>query len=67
MIMTRMPNIVCVETHESVFDAAQKIIHHQVDSLPVVEKVEGEDGNVKIIGKISKTTITRVMVNIGNE
>jgi len=67
MIMTRMPNIVCVETHESVFDAAQKIIHHQVDSLPVVEKVEGGDGNMKIIGKISKTTITRVMVNIGNE
>ncbi len=67
MIMTRMPNIVCVEAHESVFDAAQKIIHHQVDSLPVVEKLEGEDGKFKIIGKVSKTTITRVMVNIGNE
>lgn len=67
MIMTRMPNIVYVEAHESVFDAAQKIIHHQVDSLPVVEKVEGKGGNLKIIGKVSKTTITNVMVNIGNE
>lgn len=69
MIMTRMPNIVYVEAHESVFDAAQKIIHHQVDSLPVVEKIIADDKSehMKIIGKVSKTTITKVMVNIGNE
>lgn len=68
MIMTRMPNIVYLESHESVFEAADKIIHHQVDSLPVVEKVETDEGEkMKIIGKISKTTITKVMVRIGNE
>ncbi|MFZ7119894.1 MAG: HTH domain-containing protein [Eubacteriaceae bacterium] len=69
MIMTRMPNIVYVEADESVFDAAEKIIHHQVDSLPVVEKIILEDNSekIKIIGKISKTIITKVMVRIGNE
>ncbi|MFZ7130741.1 MAG: helix-turn-helix transcriptional regulator [Eubacteriales bacterium] len=68
MIMTRMPNVIYLEPHESVFDAAFKIIHHQVDSLPVVEKIEDEDGEkMKVIGKISKTTITKVMVRIGNE
>lgn len=69
MIMTRMPNIVIAEPHESVYDAAQKIIHHQVDSLPVVERVILDDGSeqLKVIGKISKTTIAKVMVNIGNE
>lgn len=69
MIMTRMPNIVYAETHESVFDAAQKLILHEVDSLPVVEKVISDNSVVylKVIGKISKTTITKVMVQIGNE
>lgn len=68
MIMTRMPNIIYLEAHESVFNAADKIIHHQVDSLPVVEKIETEEGEkMKIIGKVSKTIITKVMVRIGNE
>nr|WP_281350140.1 helix-turn-helix transcriptional regulator [Alkalibaculum sporogenes] len=69
MIMTRMPNIVYVESNESVYDAAVKIIHHEIDSLPVVEKIVLDDKseNMKIIGKISKTTITKVMVRIGNE
>lgn len=31
MIMTRMPNIVHVEPHESVYDAAQRIIEHEVE------------------------------------
>lgn len=38
IIMTRMPNIVCVNTEDSAYYAAQKIIEHEVDSLPVVEK-----------------------------
>lgn len=69
MIMTRMPNIVYCESDESIFDAAVKIIDHQVDSLPVVEKVNDDDGSekLKVIGKISKTTITRMMVKIGND
>lgn len=69
MIMTRMPNIVYCEADESIYDAAVRIIEHQVDSLPIVEKVTDEDGTekLKIIGKISKTTITKAMVNIGNE
>ncbi|HCX64075.1 MAG TPA: transcriptional regulator, partial [Eubacteriaceae bacterium] len=40
MIMTRMPNIVYCEADESIYDAATKIIAHQVDSLPIVEKIE---------------------------
>ncbi|WP_207740769.1 helix-turn-helix transcriptional regulator [Alkalibacter mobilis] len=69
MIMTRMPNIVYCEQDESIFDAAVKIIDHQVDSLPIVERVRDEKGieRLKIIGKISKTTITNAMVNIGND
>ncbi|NTW71872.1 MAG: helix-turn-helix transcriptional regulator [Eubacteriaceae bacterium] len=69
MIMTRMPNIIYCEADESIHDAAVKIIDHQVDSLPVVEKIKMEDGTekLKVIGKISKTTITKMMVTIGRD
>lgn len=67
VIMTRMPNIVTITPKESVLDAATKIIEHQVDSIPVVEEVNinGKDG-YKIIGRISKTNIIRVFVDLCN-
>lgn len=68
VIMTRMPNIVVVKEDESVLEAAHKIIEHQVDSLPVVEEVEKEKGQTgyKVIGRISKTNITRLFVDLGD-
>ncbi|MEG0772402.1 helix-turn-helix transcriptional regulator [Clostridium sp.] len=68
IIMTRMPNIVYVYEDESVYDAANKIIQRQVDSLPVVQKIVSENTEVfKIVGKISKTTITKLFVKMGED
>ena len=65
MIMTRMPNIVTIKPEESLLMAAQKIIEHQIDCLPVVEPVsEEDDGCFKIVGKVSKTNITNQFVEI---
>lgn len=66
IIMTRMPNIVFVKRNDSAYTAAQKIIEHEVDSLPVVE-VFGDNSKdkLKIVGKVSKTNITRLFVKIG--
>lgn len=68
IIMTRMPNIITVSDQDLAYDAARKIIEHEVDSLPVVEKAIGSDGKkiIKITGKVSKTTITRLFVKLGN-
>lgn len=68
IIMTRMPNIITVYDHDLVYDAARKIIEHEVDSLPVIEKAIGSDGKkiVRITGKVSKTTITRLFVKLGS-
>lgn len=65
VIMTRMPNIVVTKPEESIIEAAEKIIEHQVDSLPVVEDVEidGVKG-YKVVGRISKTNITRIFVDL---
>ena len=69
VIMTRMPNIVFTTPDESILDAAVKLIEHEVDSLPVVEEVVLEDGTraYKVIGRITKTTITRLFVELGND
>lgn len=67
IIMTRMPNIITVSDTDSAYDAARKIIDHEVDSLPVVEKTNSDDGkeHFVITGKISKTNITKLFVNLG--
>lgn len=68
VIMTRMPNIVVTTLEESVLDAATKIIEHEVDSLPIVEEVVKDNGDkaYKVVGRITKTTIVRIFVELGN-
>ncbi|SHJ79532.1 helix-turn-helix transcriptional regulator [Paramaledivibacter caminithermalis] len=67
IIMTRMPNIVLAFEDETVLDAAKKIIEHEVDSLPIVEKeiIKGKE-YFRVIGRISKTNITRLFIEITN-
>lgn len=67
VIMTRMPNIIYLEENESILEAAIKIIDHEVDSLPIVEKCMDNSGEeqLKVIGKISKTNITKLFVDLG--
>ncbi len=67
VIMTRMPNIVVIEPDESILNAAIKIMEHQVDSLPIVETVKTKTGvkSYKVLGRISKTNITRLFVDLG--
>lgn len=68
VIMTRMPNIVCAFSEESAYSVAKKIIEHEIDSIPIVEKVSDKlDGKeqFKIVGKISKTNITKLFVKLG--
>ena len=64
MIMTRMPNIVYTELEDSVLDAAVKLIDHEIDSLPVVD-IDKDKKNYKVVGRITKTTITRLFVELG--
>lgn len=68
VIMTRMPNIVVTTPDEMVLEAAIKLIEHEIDSIPVVETVSTEEGEkaYKVVGRITKTTITRLFVDLGN-
>jgi DeoR family transcriptional regulator, catabolite repression regulator len=63
--MTRMPNIVVTYPDESILIAAQKLLSHQVDSLPVVNilDVDGAE-KYQVIGRFTKTNITRLFVQL---
>ncbi|MBM7623189.1 CBS domain-containing protein [Sporohalobacter salinus] len=70
--MTRMPNIVTIRADDNVIQAAKRLINHEIDALPVVENFIDESGNpikdnLKIIGRVSKTNITRVLADLGLE
>ncbi|KRQ86643.1 Transcriptional repressor CcpN [Caloramator mitchellensis] len=69
IIMTRMPNIITISDEDSAFEAAKRIIEHEIDSIPVVEKVRTEDGKeyCKITGKVSKTTITKLFLELARD
>lgn len=69
IIMTRMPNIIYLEETESVYDAAKKTIKYEVESLPIIRKTQDQNAieRLRLIGKISRTNITRYVVNLGND
>lgn len=65
VIMSRMPNIICTTPDEPVLAAARKIIEHEVDALPVVRPVDEQRKKLEVIGRITKTTITNLFVELG--
>ncbi|SHK13606.1 helix-turn-helix transcriptional regulator [Tepidibacter formicigenes] len=68
MTMTRMPNIVIANPNESISEAVKKIIEHEVDSLPVVDtEIKNGKEYHQVIGRISKTNIARLFVELCGE
>lgn len=67
--MTRMPNIIVTYPEESALRAAQKLLSHQVDALPVVNSVITDDGieKLQVIGRFTKTNITRLFVQLAGK
>ncbi|MGX6442785.1 helix-turn-helix transcriptional regulator [Neobacillus sp. K501] len=64
IIMTRMPNITMCEMEDLLIDVAKLLIEKQIDSLPIVRKSEN---GFEVIGRITKTNITKAFVALGNE
>lgn len=68
IIMTRMPNILVAESDEYIVPVAKRIIDHEIDCLPVVvkEQVDNET-KLKVIGRLSKTNVTDLFVDLFKE
>ena len=57
MIMTRMPNIIHCFEDDSIIEAIEKLIKHEIDSLPVLRK---EKGKLSLVGRFTKTNVTKL-------
>jgi CBS domain-containing protein/biotin operon repressor len=64
VIMTRMPNIITINSEETLLEAAEKMIQNHIDSLPVVKEVDQQKNTYLLLGRITKTTITRAYLEI---
>jgi predicted transcriptional regulator len=62
MVMTRQPKIVTVSPDDTVLDAAQRMIYHEVDSLPVV--IPGSGGGLDVVGRLTKTSIVKLLLEL---
>ncbi|WGG48034.1 helix-turn-helix transcriptional regulator [Rossellomorea sp. DA94] len=65
IIMTRMPNITVCEKEDQLIGVAKDLIHKQIDSVPVIKKTE--KGDLEVIGRITKTNITKAFVALADE
>jgi len=62
IVMTRMPKIIYCLEEDSILEAAEKIIEHEIDCIPIITHLP--NNKVKAIGRISKTNITNVLLEI---
>ncbi|HHZ7295118.1 TPA: helix-turn-helix transcriptional regulator [Staphylococcus aureus] len=63
--MTRMPNVTYLEESELVIYAADRMIEKEIDSIPIVRKKDNQ--KYEVIGRISKTTIAKLLVALYKE
>ncbi|PMC39661.1 transcriptional repressor CcpN [Bacillus sp. UMB0899] len=64
IIMTRMPNITVCKPDDFIIDVAQVLIDKQIDALPVVKDTAK---GYEVIGRITKTNMTKILVSFLND
>ncbi|MBD7935820.1 helix-turn-helix transcriptional regulator [Cytobacillus sp. Sa5YUA1] len=64
IIMTRMPNITMCKKEDLLIDVAQQLIDKQIDGMPVVKEA---DKGFEVIGRITKTNLTKAFVALAGE
>lgn len=63
MIMTPVSKVIAVEPIDTLVEAAQKMIDYEVDCLPVVVREDvGNKKRLKVVGRVSKTTVAKVFL-----
>ncbi len=66
MVMTPKSKMIYAEPGEEMLSVAQKLIDYEIDCLPVVIPVEnGVEKQFRLVGRISKTNITKLLLALG--
>lgn len=63
VVMTRIPHVVTIDIDASLYEAALKMVQREVDALPVTKRLHG--GELEVVGRVSKTTVARAFVDLG--
>jgi DeoR family transcriptional regulator, catabolite repression regulator len=63
IIMTRMPNISVCYKEDLLIDVANQLIEKQIDAVPVVKEA-GDLQGFEVIGRLTKTNITKALVDL---
>lgn len=64
MAMTPLSKLIVARPDEPAAAAARRLIDNEIDCLPVVRPVEGGKRSYKIVGRITKTNFTRLLVDL---
>ena len=64
MVMTPLSKLIVVTPEDSVAAAARKIIDNEIDCLPVVRCIEEGSRSFEVVGRITKTNFTRLLVDL---
>lgn len=64
MVMTPLAKVITVQAEESIAVAARKVIDNEIDSLPVVRCVDEVTKSYEVIGRVTKTNFTRLLMDL---
>jgi CBS domain-containing protein len=64
MVMTPLSRLVVAFASEPVVAAARKIIENEIDSLPVVQEIDAAKKKYKVIGRLTETNMTRLLLEL---
>ena len=64
MVMTPLIKLITVTPDDSVAVAARRLIDNEIDCMPVVKCVEDRPHAFEVVGRITKTNFTRLLVEL---
>ena len=64
MVMTPLSKMIVVEPEDSVVVAARKLMDNEIDCLPVVRPVDVGTRSYELVGRLTKTNCTRLLVDL---
>lgn len=64
MVMTPLSKIVTAAPEEPAAAAARRLMEHEIDCLPVVRALQGDPKKLQLVGRVTKTNFTRLLVEL---
>ncbi|HIU63628.1 MAG TPA: helix-turn-helix transcriptional regulator [Candidatus Avacidaminococcus intestinavium] len=64
MVMTPLSKLIVAAPDDSVATAARRLIDNEIDCLPVVKVLNNDKHCMEVVGRITKTNFTRLLVDL---